>query len=132
MTPDDLAALHARCFSHPRPWSAAEIAEITGLPGAFLLLRPHGFLIGRTVLDEAELLTLAVDPCSRRQGIGRALLDSFALQARTRGAGRGHLEVASDNTAARRLYAGAGWRQAGLRRNYYGGGIDALTLTTTL
>ncbi len=127
-----MAALHARCFTLPRPWSAAEIAEISGLPGSFLMLRPHGFLIGRTVLDEAELLTLAVDPDHRRQGIGRALLDHFAGQARSSGARSGYLEVASDNRAAQALYAAAGWRQSGLRRSYYGPGIDALILTTSL
>lgn len=128
----DLAALHARCFTHPRPWSAAEIEDMASLPGAFLLVRPNAFLIGRTAADEAELLTLAVEPSARRQGLGRALVDEFDAVARLRGAARGFLEVASDNAAAQALYAGAGWARTGRRRDYYGAGIDALTMGKSL
>ncbi|WP_136648707.1 GNAT family N-acetyltransferase [Paracoccus aeridis] len=128
MSPADLAALHARCFTHPRPWSADEIAAIASLPGAFLLVRPRAFLIGRTAADEAELLTLAVDPGARRQGLGRALVQEFDAVAAMRGAARGFLEVASDNAAAQALYAAAGWARTGRRRGYYAPGIDALTM----
>ena len=82
--------------------------------------------------DEAELLTLAVEPSARRQGLGRALVDEFDAVARLRGAARGFLEVASDNAAAQALYAGAGWERTGRRRDYYGAGIDALTMGKSL
>lgn len=127
-----MAALHARCFTHPRPWSADEIRDVSSLPGAFLLLRPQGFLIGRTAADEAELLTLAVEPEARRQGIGRALVQEFARVAALRGAAHGFLEIASDNDAALSLYAACGWRQTGRRRSYYAPGIDALTMAADL
>ena len=56
MTPEALAALHARCFpAHPRPWSAAEFSDLIGNRLNFLLIRPQGFLLGRVVADEAEL-----------------------------------------------------------------------------
>jgi ribosomal-protein-alanine N-acetyltransferase len=42
------------------------------------------------------------------------------------------LEVAADNTAARALYAAAGYQQVGQRRGYYAGGIDALVLARPL
>lgn len=129
MTPTDLAALHAACFAaHPRPWSAAEFADLLASPLNFLLSRPQGFLLGRTVADEAELLTLAVAPAARRQGIGAALLADFAATSRVRGATVAFLEVASDNAPAIALYTGAGWSRAGQRRNYYAPGIDALLL----
>ena len=66
MTPEDLAALHARCFDSPRPWSADEIASLLAGRGTFLLEAPHGFLMGRAIAGEAELLTVAVDPQARR------------------------------------------------------------------
>ncbi|MDO5611661.1 MAG: GNAT family N-acetyltransferase [Paracoccus sp. (in: a-proteobacteria)] len=132
MTPADLAALHARCFTVPRPWNADEISDVLSAPGAFLLLVRGGFLIGRAIAGEAELLTVAVPPEMRRQGVGRALLHGFALAAAQRGADEAFLEVASDNTAARALYAADGWGDAGRRRGYYGPGLDALVLRKPL
>lgn len=128
MTPDAMAAIHATSFTTPRPWSAAEIADVLGQNGAFLLTRPDAFLIGRVTLDEAELLTLAVAPAARRHGTGRALVEGFARAAATRGATGAFLEVAADNQPAQALYAATGWQAAGRRRGYYGAGMDALIL----
>lgn len=132
MTPEELACLHATCFTRPRPWSAAEFSVLLADPANFLLARDGGFLLGRTVLDEAELLTLAVAPAARRRGIGGALLTGFETEAQARGATTAFLEVASDNAAAQALYAGAGWQNAGCRRDYYGDGIDALVMRKPL
>ncbi|MEY4983454.1 MAG: hypothetical protein RIR62_1720 [Pseudomonadota bacterium] len=122
MTPDDLARLHARCFTLPRPWSAAEFAGFLSDPLAFLLVEGDaGFLLGRAVAGEAELLTLAVAPEARRRGLGRRLVARFLYQARLRGAGKAFLEVAATNPAARGLYAGAGFAESGRRRGYYRG-----------
>lgn len=140
MTPEALAALHARCFTTPRPWSAGEFAQLLDSPRCFLLTRPQdgppntplGFLLGRVIADEAELLTLAVAPEARRAGLGRDLTREFAATSRARGATGAFLEVAADNRAARALYAGLGWREAGRRRGYYGPGRDALVLSLAL
>ena len=133
MRADDLADLHLRCFGrHPRPWSAAEIEDLLASPLNFLIDAPGGFLIGRSVADEAELLTLAVAPDSRRQGVARGLLQQFRATSRARGAVDGFLEVASDNTVARALDLADGWTPAGLRRNYYAPGIDAILMRRTL
>lgn len=136
MTPDDLAALHARCFVTPRPWTAAEFADLLAAPGAFLLTESSGFLLGRVIAGEAELLTVAVDPLARRQGSGRALVLQFAAEARARGAQSAFLEVAEGNEPARALYAACGWQAAGRRRGYYrhpdGRAEDALVLTLVL
>ncbi|TCP59838.1 ribosomal-protein-alanine N-acetyltransferase [Rhodovulum bhavnagarense] len=132
MTPDALAALHAACFVTPRPWGAAEFAALMGLPGVYLCGDSTAFALGRAVADEAELLTLAVAPAARRRGLGRARLAAFEAEARARSAGTAFLEVAADNIAARALYAGAGYREAGRRPGYYGSadGVrsDALVL----
>lgn len=119
-----LARLHRVCFTVPRPWTAAEIAALRDLPGSFLLIEEEdaalaGFLLGRAVADEAELLTLAVDPARRRQGLGARLLGRFRTAAAARGARRAYLEVAAGNAAAQALYLGAGWQIAGRRRGYY-------------
>ncbi len=133
MTPRHLAALHAACFTAPRPWSEAEFAALLDDPLVFLLTEPEaGFLLGRVVAGEAELLTLAVAPDLRRQGTGRRLVAGFLDEAARRGAESAFLEVAAPNAAARALYAAAGFAEVGRRRNYYrtpeGGAEDALIL----
>ena len=129
MTPGELAALHGRCFPvHPRAWSADEFSDLLDNRLNFLLIRPQGFLLGRSVSDEAELLTLAVAPEARRMGLGRTLLAEFAHTSTARGGREAFLEVASDNAPAIALYASAGWQRAGTRRDYYAPGIDAMVM----
>ena len=81
--------------------------------------RLRGFALGSVAAEEAELLTLAVDPTIRRRGVGRWLLSAFETEAIGRGAHKGFLEVADDNAAALALYFAAGWEEAGRRPGYY-------------
>ncbi|MBI1417714.1 MAG: ribosomal-protein-alanine N-acetyltransferase [Limimaricola sp.] len=134
--PGALARLHADSFVTPRPWSAAEIAEVLAGPGSFLHQSAHGFVIGRVIADEAELLTIAVAPAARRRGEGRALVAAFLAEAAKRGAAHAFLEVAADNAAARALYLAAGFAESGRRKAYYhppaGPAVDALVMTCPL
>lgn len=136
MMPEALAELHSACFTTPRPWGAAEFRDLLARPDTMLLTEAGGFLLGSAVMDDAEVLTLAVDPAHRRQGNARRLLQRFHEAARTSGAQRCLLEVGEDNHGARALYADAGYRQIGRRRAYYrtpaGGDVDALVLERAL
>ena len=137
MTPDALADLHARCFKTPPPWSAQDFAGFIVDPLAFLLVEGDaGFLLGRAIAGEAELLTLAVAPEARRRGLGRKLLARFQYQASLRAAERAFLEVSAENAPAIALYESAGFTRVGQRRGYYqtplGQRIDALVLARDL
>ena len=136
MTPADLARLHAVSFTTPRPWTEAEFATLVAAPSTILLAEAQGFALGRTVLDEAELLTIATEPAARRQGVGRRLLDRWHEAAGQAGAVRALLEVAGDNGPAIAFYRGAGYRDAGVRRGYYrtpeGDRRDAILMTLPL
>lgn len=136
MTAAEMAALHAASFTTPRPWSEAEITALLGDPLVFALTEPGGFLMGRAVAGEAELLTVAVAPSQRGTGIGTRLVRTFLAQARQRGAESAFLEVSEANSAARALYAACGFEIAGRRRNYYhapdGSRQDALVLVRPL
>lgn len=119
LSPEEMARIHAACFTTPRPWSAPEIAALLQSPHVFALTESGGFLLGRVVVDEAELLTLAVSPDHRRCGIGARLVRAFLDTARNRGATTAFLEVSAENEAAITLYAQAGFAQTALRRAYY-------------
>lgn len=137
MTPADpalLARLHAQAFA--APWSETEFADLLGQAGVFAVVEPDGFILVRVVLDEAEILTLAVRPEARRAGLGGRLTGRGAVAAAQAGASRLFLEVAEDNVAARALYDRAGFRPLGRRKAYYaapdGGRTDALVLSLDL
>lgn len=119
MTPDTLAALHARAFSATRAWTAAEFANLLAQPGMLLTGDARCFALTRVTLDEAELLTIATDPAHRRQGLARLTLQTAENSAVKSGAAQMFLEVAEDNTAARALYADCGYDQVGRRPGYY-------------
>ncbi len=119
MTSAELAELHASCFTQPRPYNAAEFDQFRNDPTCFFCSGPAGFALGRSIADEAELLTLAIQPAQRRAGHGRALLNAFEAQAIQRGATRAFLEVASGNHAALALYRAAHYAQVGTRSAYY-------------
>jgi ribosomal-protein-alanine N-acetyltransferase len=128
-----LAALHAAAFKAAERWDAAAIATLLSMPGAFSLHIPGaGFVLARIAADEAEILTLAVIPNARRRGHAGALLAGAMAAALLRGAVAMFLEVSERNTAARGLYAGAGFTEAGQRRRYYADGSDALVLRRAL
>lgn len=119
MTPQALAGLHRLCFTSPRPWSVAEFTDFLASPSVFLIENPKGFALGRIAGPEVELLTLAVHPEARRQGIGRTLLAGFEGHARQKGAKQAFLEVAEQNQGAIALYRAQGYKDAGYRKNYY-------------
>lgn len=131
MTPEDLAALHKAAFLTERPWSAAEFSGLLQTPFVSLFPHDHGFALSRTVAGETELLTLAVDPASRRKGIGRLLTRNW-LSANEIKADTAFLEVAADNIAAVALYESLGFDTIATRGAYYarknGAAADAMVM----
>ena len=140
----DAEALHRICFpaAWDRPWSRQSFAEMLAMPGTFGLLARDdanatlGLIVVRCAADEAEILTIAVEPEMRRRGIGAALIEAARSEAHGRGAARLHLEVAEDNFAARKLYAGLHFEVVGKRAGYYGrgslGSVAALLMARAL
>lgn len=131
------AALHARCFDEP--WDEPALERLVAAPGTFALGAGEnplaGFVLARIAAAEAEILTLAVDPAARGQGLGRRLMDAAAAMALAGGATALFLEVAEDNDAARALYGRLGFHQVGRRPAYYarpGSRVAALVLRLDL
>ena len=139
---DRAARLHREAFEPlgERPWTRQDMAELLASPSAGGLLlqidgEDAGVALWRTTVDEAELLTIAVQASRRRRGAGRALLDAVIALARGQGARMLFLEVGVDNPAARSLYEQAGFSEVGRRAAYYrrpAGFADALVLRLAL
>ena len=127
---EGLAAVHAEAFA--TPWPASAFTDLLGQPGVVLEGDADGFILIRAVADEAELLTLAVRPAARRQGLGARLVRVATDRAKALGVTLMFLEVAEDNAPARALYESLGFESAGRRPRYYpraeGRAADALLL----
>ncbi len=78
-----------------------------------------GFLILSTVLDEAEILEVAVSEKSRRCRIGSELMEEVFEWCAKNGISRIFLEVRESNFPARMYYKKYGFAENGLRKNYY-------------
>jgi ribosomal-protein-alanine N-acetyltransferase len=117
-------------------WNAGQCLGIMSLPDVWLSFaeagdRIVGFALSRLLMDEAELLLLAVEPDVRGHGVGRALIERTVEIAVGKGARRLLLEVRDGNQALD-LYQGSGFSEIGRRHDYYRGSDgttrDALTL----
>ena len=135
---DDLPAvleIERRSFSHP--WSLDAFLEETRQAHSRLWLawseadesrRLVGYVCHWLVAAEVQILNVATHPDWRRKGLGRWLVEAVLEEARQEGAARVTLEVRRYNLPAIALYERLGFRRVGERRNYYGGGEDALLM----
>ncbi len=139
MAAQDVAAvaeLEKACFS--MPWDEASIAsELENPLSLWLVAERDGVLLGyvgsQTVLDESDVMNVAVAESARGEGIGRALMQALMGRLATLGSEKLTLEVRASNMPARGLYAKLGFSEVGLRKNYYRAPReDALILSISL
>jgi ribosomal-protein-alanine N-acetyltransferase len=112
-------------------WSSAQWEVELAAParpgfGVWRGERLEAMACGWLIVDELHITLVAVEPALRRRGLGRRVLLALIEAGRERGARHATLEVSVANEAARALYAAAGFQAAGVRRNYYRNGEDAL------
>jgi ribosomal-protein-alanine N-acetyltransferase len=120
-----------RSLFAPEPWSEALFWSELGQVDTrhYLVALSDGEVLGYAGLcdypDEAFVQTLAVAATAQGSGLGSRLLVALLDEAGRRGQRAVSLEVRADNAPAQRLYARHGFRQIGVRRGYYPGGVDA-------
>ncbi len=89
----------------------------------FLVLKEEkrlfGYFLAQCVLDEMEILRIAVDPACRRKGYGRRILSEAKKKAIEQGIDWCYLEVRESNAAARCLYESFGFASYGKRKGFY-------------
>ena len=125
MTADDIAqvaALEQACFSDPWPQSVLE-KELENELSLWLVAKQGGEVVAyvgsQSVLDEADMMNLAVREDARRQGIARSLVQTLCKRLSEKGVQSLTLEVRDSNEPAIRLYEALGFSQVGKRPNYY-------------
>jgi [ribosomal protein S18]-alanine N-acetyltransferase len=119
---DEIQAIDQESF--PTPWSRAMLlGEFTEEYSLILgLLRSNelcGYLIAHLVACELHVLSLAVAPQYRKQGLAAILLRETLEYAYEQGATHAFLEVRAGNLAAQRLYRSFGFRISHVRKSYY-------------
>lgn len=120
---DEVAELERVCF--PDPWSRNMLKEeLENDLAAFLVaLDEQGAVAGyaglQVVLDEGNILNVAVRPDCRRRGVAKQLLQVFLNFAKGNRLSFLTLEVRASNYAAIALYGSRGFRGVGRRKNYY-------------
>lgn len=117
-----VAQLEAICFSNP--WSEKSVAsELTNKLALWLVAveddRVAGYIGSQTVLDETDMMNVAVHPDFRRQGVGEALIIQLAEYLKAMGSHCLTLEVRASNAPAIHLYEKLGFCEIGRRKNYY-------------
>ena len=117
-----IAALEKECFSDP--WSENSIRqELENELSFWLVAEEDGEVVGyvgsQTVLGESDVMNLAVSPNRRRRGIAKALMQALETHLAQAGSEKLTLEVRASNEAAIALYTRLGFRQIGIRPNYY-------------
>lgn len=117
-----VAALETVCFSDP--WQEDSIrSELTNPLSYWLVAVADGRVVGyvgsQTVLGEADIMNVAVDPAWRRCGLGRELLNGLQAVLTEQKVHSLTLEVRPSNLPAVRLYESLGYVQVGRRPNYY-------------
>jgi ribosomal-protein-alanine N-acetyltransferase len=119
-----ISQLHAASFDEG--WDVAAVAALLAHPGSIAMVATYGvpatvgaFALAQVAADEAEILTIAVDPTWRRKGVAARLVGGIKRGALRSGARTLFLEVAASNEPAIALYRRVGFVEAGRRRNYY-------------
>ena len=117
-----VAELEKLCFADP--WSEKSVASELDNPLSLWLValdgdRVAGYVGSQTVMDESDMMNVAVHPDYRKQGVATGLIVGLVEELHKKGSRCLTLEVRASNAPAISLYEKLGFLQAGLRKNYY-------------
>lgn len=119
------------------PWNSAQFKEeFAGIPTTrYMSVAESGYtIVGYCGVFlpapgvEADILTVAVLPEYRRQGIAKEFMSQIELWSQERGASAMMLEVEHSNESAIELYKSLGYLKISVRMDYYGPGKDAFVM----
>jgi len=105
-------------------WSRASLQSVLDQNTSYFLIATKGvevlgFVAGRVLAGEAEILNLAIAPTHRREGLAKALVQLLLQLFSGQGVATVFLEVRESNCAAIGFYERMGFTRAGTRPGYY-------------
>ncbi len=105
-------------------WSLKDWQDLLKVPGTIVRLaydkqKPIGYAVIRHFGDMADVISVAVLPSYRQQGIAKALMKELMKEMQDFGVRNILLEVGCNNMAAQRLYQILGFKPISMRLNYY-------------
>ena len=118
-----VAELEKVCFGSAA-WSENSVASEVDNPLSIWLVAVEdaevlGYVGSQTVMDETDMMNIAVHPDYRCRGIAEELVNTLVTALKEKGSHCLTLEVRASNAPAIRLYEKHGFLQVGLRKNYY-------------
>ncbi len=122
----EVADLHAKCFE--RDWGMSEFSSLLAQANVICVVArevgkplesPLAFVLARHVDDEAEILSIGVDPHHRKNGLGRKLMEEIIRRLHAERTSSLFLEVDAVNTPAVIMYRNMKFREVGERPAYY-------------
>lgn len=132
---DAVMAVERAAFSSNWPATAFQRELTQNAMARYLVLEVDGQIAGFgglwLMLDEAHIVTVAVEPSFRRKGLGRFIVHGLVQLAECEGMEAATLEVRVSNVAARALYGRYGFYEVGLRKKYYADNQEDAVIMTT-
>ena len=112
------------CESFSEPWALSSIEkEVTNPVASYFVAESEGKVVGFGgmwhVLDEGEIMNIAVHKSYHRQGIGQLILKELIAEAKRKQLAVIHLEVRAGNEPAKELYMKQGFHLLTIRKAYY-------------
>ncbi|MBR0454945.1 MAG: ribosomal protein S18-alanine N-acetyltransferase [Clostridia bacterium] len=128
----EVASIEEMSFS--LPWSLESLELMLTEQASALVALEDGRVLGYVgmmcVLDEGQIINVAVHPDARRRGVGRTLMEAAQTYAKERGIVFLSLEVRESNIAARSLYSSLGWEEQGIRKGFYSHPVENACVMT--
>ena len=128
----EVASIEEMSFS--LPWSLESLELMLTEQASALVALEDGRVLGYVgmmcVLDEGQIINVAVHPDARRRGVGRSLMQAAEAYAKERGIVFLSLEVRESNIAARSMYSSLGWEEQGIRKGFYSHPVENACVMT--
>lgn len=120
-------------YPNGSPWSKVQWETDLELPHSFYFIEEQGgkvvgFLACHLIVDEIEIMQVAVHPAQQKQGIAQQLLEQLASFAHEKAASSIFLEVRESNQAAKQAYRKSGFEEIGIRKKYYHAPVEDAVL----
>lgn len=125
MCKDDLPDIYEICKnSFPIPWEFASFEnELSNILATYLVAKIENTIVGYIglwfIMDECQIVTLAIHEDYRRLGIASLLLDKMLKECKKHGTTYISLDVRASNIAAQKLYTKYGFVEETIRKKYY-------------